>query len=160
LVDRARAAGVPVIHSVPAGDRRASGRGPVPYAKLTGLSAGAAAEAFVPQVEPLAGDTVLTARKYSAFARTRLDGRLRELERDQVVILGLYARAGVLMTAGDAWAQDLEAFVVADAVADMTPGSHEFALEWVADTCGAVTATDRVVAAFGTRHSVTEAEAV
>ncbi|MFJ4790215.1 isochorismatase family protein [Streptomyces sp. NPDC088794] len=160
LVDRARAAGVPVIHSVPAGDRRASGRGPVPYTRLTGLSAGAAAEAFVPQVEPLAGDTVLTARKYSAFARTRLDGRLRELERDQVVILGLYARAGVLMTAGDAWAQDLEAFVVADAVADMTPGSHEFALEWVADTCGAVTATDRVVAAFGTRHSVTEAEAV
>ncbi|MGI5452286.1 isochorismatase family protein [Streptomyces sp. CA-249302] len=157
LVAAAREAGVPVIHSVPAGERRATGRGPVPYARLSGPSTGAEGEAFAAQAEPLAGDTVLTARKYSAFARTRLDGRLRELERDQVVILGLYARAGVLMTAGDAWAQDLEAFVVADAVADLSAGGHEFALEWVADTCGAVTATDRVVSVFGADHSAAEA---
>ncbi|WP_428933993.1 isochorismatase family protein [Streptomyces sp. ACT015] len=157
LIDGARAAGVPVIHSVPAGVRRATGRGPVPYARLVAPVAGADAEAFVDRVEPRAGDTVLTARKYSAFARTRLDGRLRELERDQVVILGLYARAGVLMTAGDAWAQDLEAFVVADAVADLCAGHHEFALEWVADTCGAVTATDRVAAAFDAGHPAAEA---
>ncbi|MEU6139701.1 isochorismatase family protein [Streptomyces sp. NPDC047081] len=157
LVAAAREAGVPVIHSVPAGERLAAGRGPVPYARLSGASAGAEGEAFVAQAQPRAGDTVLTARKYSAFARTRLDGRLRELERDQVVILGLYARAAVLMTAGDAWAQDLEAFVVADAVADLSAGGHEFALEWVADTCGAVTATDRVVTVFGADHSTAEA---
>jgi isochorismate hydrolase len=126
-------------------------------AKPAGPWPGAQAEAFAAQVEPRAGDTVLTSRKYSAFTRTRLDGRLRELERDQVVILGLHARAGVLMTAADAWAQDLEAFVVADAVANLSAGGHEFALEWVADTCGAVTATDRVTAAFGTDHSAAEA---
>ncbi|MEW2407919.1 isochorismatase family protein [Streptomyces griseoviridis] len=157
LIDGARAAGVPVIHSVPAGVRRAGGRGPVPYARLLAPSAGEDAEAFVARVEPLAGDTVLTARKYSAFARTRLDGRLRELERDQVVVVGLHARAGVLMTAADAWVRDLEAFVVADAVADVTAGHHEFTLEWVADTCGAVTATDRVAAAFDADRAAAEA---
>ncbi|MFJ8331870.1 isochorismatase family protein [Streptomyces sp. NPDC094437] len=157
LIETARAAGVPVIHSVPAGVRRAGGRGPVPYARLVDPATGTDAEGFAAQAEPRTGDTVLTSRKYSAFARTRLDGRLRELERDQVVILGVHARAGVLMTAADAWAQDLEAFVVADAVADVSAGHHEFALEWVADTCGTVIATDRVAAAFGVGHTAAEA---
>ncbi|MEV7000986.1 hypothetical protein AB0N62_25315 [Streptomyces sp. NPDC093982] len=62
------------------------------------------------------------------------------------------------MTAADAWVQDLEPFVVADAVADASAGSHEFALEWVADTCGVVTSTDRVVAVLD--PAVPAAEAV
>ncbi|MFI6012734.1 isochorismatase family protein [Streptomyces sp. NPDC051243] len=135
LVSAAHTAGVPVIHS----------------AHRDG-------EAFAEQVAPRTGDAVLTARKHSAFARTRLDSRLRDLKRDQVVIAGLFARVDVLMTAADAWVQDLEPFVVADAVADTSAGAHEFALEWVADTCGAVTSTDRVAAAFD--PAVPAAEAV
>ncbi|MFE4581839.1 isochorismatase family protein [Streptomyces chartreusis] len=144
LVNAAHAAGVPVIHSVPAGER-----GPATYVRRSGAPDDRDGEAFADQVEPRTGDAVLTARKHSAFARTRLEGRLRDLRRDQVVIAGLFARVGVLMTAADAWVQDLEPFVVADAVADASAGSHGFALEWVADTCGAVTSTDRVVTVFG-----------
>lgn len=153
LVDAAHAAGVPVIHSVPAGER-----GPAPTGRLSGPPAGKDGEEFAEQVMPRIGDTVLTARKYSAFARTRLESRLRDLKRDQVVVVGLFARVGVLMTAADAWVEDLEPFVVADAIADVSAGSHEFALEWVADTCGAVTSTDRVVAVFD--PAVPTAEAV
>lgn len=153
LVDVAHAAGVPVIHSVPAAER-----GPAPTGRPSGPPADRNGEAFAEQVMPRTGDTVLTARKHSAFARTRLDSRLRDLKRDQVVITGLFARIGVLMTAADAWAQDLEPFVVADAVADVSAGRHEFALEWMADTCGAVTSTDRVVAVFD--PAVPAAEAV
>ncbi|NUP18273.1 MAG: isochorismatase family protein [Streptomyces sp.] len=153
LVSAAHAAGVPVIHSVPAGER-----GPALYVRRPVAPADRDGEAFAEQVEPRSGDAVLTARKHSAFARTRLDGRLRDLKRDQVVIAGLFARVGVLMTAADAWVQDLEPFVVADAIADASSGSHGFALEWVADTCGAVTSTDRVVALFG--PAVPTAEAV
>ncbi|GAA4059919.1 hypothetical protein GCM10022233_36330 [Streptomyces shaanxiensis] len=143
LVNAAHAAGVPVVHSVPAGER-----GPAPTGRPSGRPADKDGEVFAEQVMPRIGDTVLTARKYSAFARTRLDSRLRELRRDQVVVVGLFARVGVLMTAADAWVEDLEPFVVADAIADVSAGTHEFALEWVADTCGAVTSTDRVAAAF------------
>ena len=149
LVNAAHAAGVPVIHSVPAGER-----GPATYVRRSGVPDDRDGEAFADQVEPRTGDAVLTARKHSAFARTRLEGRLRDLRRDQVVIAGLFARVGVLMTAADAWVQDLEPFVVADASA----GSHGFALEWVADTCGAVTSTDRVATVFG--HVAPAAEAV
>lgn len=144
LVDAAHVAGVPVVHSVPAGER-----GPVTCVRRSGAPDDRDGEAFAEQVEPRTGDAVLTARKHSAFARTRLEGRLRDLRRDQVVIAGLFARVGVLMTAADAWVRDLEPFVVADAVADASAGSHGFALEWVADTCGAVTSTDRVVTVFG-----------
>jgi bifunctional isochorismate lyase/aryl carrier protein len=156
LVRAAHAAGVPVIHSVPAVER-----GPALYVRRPAGTDGPAdrdGEAFAEQVEPRTGDAVLTARKHSAFARTRLDSRLRDLKRDQVVITGLFARVGVLMTAADAWVQDLEPFVVADAVADASAGSHEFALEWVADTCGVVTSTDRVVAVLD--PAVPAAEAV
>ncbi|MFC8244977.1 isochorismatase family protein [Streptomyces chartreusis] len=144
LVDAAHVTGVPVVHSVPAGEH-----GPVTHVRRCGVPDDRDGEAFAEQVEPRTGDAVLTARKHSAFARTRLEGRLRDPRRDQVVIAGLFARVGVLMTAADAWVRDLEPFVVADAIADASAGSHEFALEWVADTCGAVTSTDRVVTVFG-----------
>lgn len=153
LVRAARTAGIPVIHSVPAGER-----GPALYARPAGPPADKDGEAFAEQVAPRTGDAVLTARKHSAFARTRLESRLRDLKRDQVLIVGLFARVGVLMTAADAWVQDLEPFVVADAVADVSAGRHEFALEWVADTCGAVTSTDRVAATL--EPAVPAAEAV
>ncbi|MFH0518101.1 isochorismatase family protein [Streptomyces sp. M41] len=155
LVSVAHAAGVPVIHSVPAGERGAAS-----YVQQSGAPADGDGEAFAAQVEPRTGDTVLTTRKHSAFARTRLDSRLRDLERDQVVITGLFARVGVLMTAADAWVQDLEPFVVADAIADLSAGSHEFALEWVADTCGTVTSTGRVLEVFEPAVPVATAAAV
>jgi len=97
LVNAAHAAGVPVIHSVPAGER-----GPATYVRRSGVPDDRDGEAFADQVEPRTGDAVLTARKHSAFARTRLEGRLRDLRRDQVVIAGLFARVGVLMTAAGA----------------------------------------------------------
>lgn len=153
LVEAAHTAAVPVIHSVPAVDR-----GPAPTGRPSVVPADKDGEAFTEQVMPRIGDTVLMSRKYSAFTRTRLDSRLRELSRDQVVVVGLFARVGVLMTAADAWGEDLEPFVVADAIADVSAGTHKFALEWVADTCGAVTSTDRVAAAFD--PAVPAAEAV
>jgi isochorismate hydrolase len=152
LVSAAHAAGVPVIHSVPAGDR-----GPVPHVRLSGPPADRDGDAFAEQVEPRTGDAVLTSRKHSAFARTRLDGRLRDLKRDQVVVVGLFARVGVLMTAADAWVQDLEPFVVADAIADASAEGHEFALQWVTDTCGSVLSTDRVAAVFDSVQPAAEA---
>ncbi|MET9832113.1 isochorismatase family protein [Streptomyces sp. NPDC006385] len=152
LMSAARAAGVPVIHSVPVRER-----GAALHVRQPGAPADGGGEAFAEEVEPRIGDAVLTARKHSAFARTRLDSRLRDLKRDQVVIAGLVARVGVMMTAADAWAQDLEPFVVADAVADHSAGGHEFALEWVADTCGAVTSTEGVVEIFTPAASTAEA---
>ncbi len=56
----------------------------------------------------------------------------------------MYAHIVVLMTACDAWVQDVQAFVVADAVADFSEREHRMALERAAGRCAVVTTTDRV----------------
>ncbi len=96
-------------------------------------------------VAPAAGDTVLTKWKYSAFVRTELESLIREPGRDQLVITGVYAHIGVLMSAADAWMRDIQAFVVADAVADFSRADHDMALRWAAGRCAVVTTTDALL---------------
>ncbi|MYU02575.1 isochorismatase family protein, partial [Streptomyces sp. SID8366] len=102
------------------------------------------AHAVVDVLRPEAGDTVLAAKRYSAFAGTRLRSRLKELGRDQVVVVGAAAHTDVMLTAADAWMQDLEAFVVADAVVDRTADDHTMAVRWLAATCATVILTESV----------------
>ncbi len=60
------------------------------------------------------------------------------------MVTGVYAHIGVLMTACDAWMSDVQAFVVADAVADFSEREHKMALEWAAGRCAVVTTTEQV----------------
>lgn len=48
------------------------------------------------------------------------------------------------MTACDGWTQDIQAFVVADVVADFSTGEHALALRWAAGKCAVVTRTRAV----------------
>ncbi|WP_155059476.1 isochorismatase family protein [Streptomyces blattellae] len=147
LTHSARSAGVPVVYVArapgPAGARKGA-PGPV----LPGPPAEAEVRAFADVVQPQAGDTVLTAKRYSAFAGTRLRARLNELGRDQLVVVGALARTDVLLTAADAWMQDLQPFVVIDAVVDTTAADHAMAVHWLAATCAAVTVTGPVADTF------------
>jgi bifunctional isochorismate lyase/aryl carrier protein len=49
------------------------------------------------------------------------------------------------MTACDAWMRDIQAFVVADAVADFGPDDHLQALRWAARSSARVTTADTVL---------------
>ncbi|MEU5798855.1 isochorismatase family protein, partial [Streptomyces sp. NPDC047813] len=151
LTETARCSGVPVVHVTRApGARSAGGEGPA-----RGMPTEADAHAVVDVLRPEAGDTVLAARRYSAFAGTRLRSRLKELGRDQVLVVGAAAHTDVLLTAADAWMQDLEAFVVADAVADRTADDHTMAVRWLAATCATVTLTESVRAELRDRTADT-----
>ncbi|WP_153812045.1 isochorismatase family protein [Streptomyces sp. SUK 48] len=161
LTETARCSGVPVVYvtRVP-GSRSAGGEGPgpvfpapVPLAPPTEADA----HAVVDVLRPEAGDTVLTAKRYSAFAGTRLRSRLKELGRDQVLVVGAAAHTDVLLTAADAWMQDPEAFVVADAVADRTADGHTMAVRWLAATSATVTLTESVRAELRGRTADTMA---
>ncbi|MFD5074303.1 isochorismatase family protein [Streptomyces sp. NPDC058371] len=154
LTRSARCAGVPVVYAVGAPGQRAGGAGHVVLEPPAETEARAVADV----VEPQAGDSVLTAKRYSTFVGTRLRARLKELGRDQLVVVGVGARTEVLLTAADAWMQDLEPFVVGDAVVDRTAADHAMALQWLAATCAAVAVTDSVVEAF--RGQRVDAEAV
>jgi bifunctional isochorismate lyase/aryl carrier protein len=104
--------------------------------------------AIVDALSPVRGDVVLEKHRYSAFQRGDFADRLRAAGRDQLVVTGIYAHIGCLLTAADAFMRDVEPFVVADAVADFSRRDHDAALAYVAGCCGAVTTTARVVAAL------------
>ncbi|MER5767148.1 isochorismatase family protein [Streptomyces sp. NPDC001985] len=144
LREEAERLGVPVVYTAQPGGQSAAERGLQQDFWGPGLPAGPWAAAIPEPVAPGPGDTVLTKWKYSAFVRTDLLERLRALGRDQVIVTGVYAHIGVLMTACDAWMRDVQAFVVADAVADFSERDHRMALEWAAGRCARVLPTDRV----------------
>ncbi|MDQ0792599.1 isochorismatase family protein [Streptomyces sp. B1I3] len=145
IIEACRRAGVPVVYSAQNGGQTPEERG----LQLDFWGPGAAddpeALAIPAAVAPVDGDTVLTKWKYSAFVRTRLEDVLRESGRDQLVVTGVYAHIGVLMSACDAWMRDIRAFVVADAVADFSREDHDMALRYAAGRCASVTTTDALL---------------
>jgi bifunctional isochorismate lyase/aryl carrier protein len=150
LRKEARRLGIPVVYSTQRGGQTPEQRG----LQLDFWGPGAAddpeALAVPAAVAPEPGDIMLTKWKYSAFVRTDLETRMRRWGRDQLVIVGVYAHIGVLMTACDAWMRDIRAFVVADAVADFSRADHDMALRWAAGRCAVVTTTDDLLATVGT----------
>ncbi|MEV7777125.1 isochorismatase family protein [Kitasatospora sp. NPDC088351] len=137
--------GIPVVYSAQPGGQSPAERGLQQDFWGPGIPDDPRAAAIADAVAPAGHDTVLTKWKYSAFVRTGLDELLREQGRDQLVITGVYAHIGVQATACDAWMRDIQAFVVADAVADFSEAEHRAALSWVAGRCGLVTTTDAVL---------------
>ncbi|MGW1076617.1 isochorismatase family protein [Streptomyces sp. NPDC002537] len=144
LKGRCERLGVPVVHTVQPGGQTPAERGLQQDFWGPGVPDDEHARAIAPAVAPTGHDTVLTKRKYSAFARTDLAGRLAAQGRDQLVVVGVYAHIGVMTTACDAWAHDVQPFLVADAVADFSAEDHAMALRWAAATCAVVTTTDRL----------------
>ncbi|MFE5812842.1 isochorismatase family protein [Streptomyces sp. NPDC056479] len=145
LADEARRLGIPVVYSAQTGGQSPQQRGLQRDFWGPGLPDDAHAQAIASAVAPHEGDTVLTKWKYSAFVRTELADLLAKDGRDQLVITGVYAHLGVNMTACDAWMRDIQAFVVADAVADFGPREHIEALNWAARSCAFVTTCDAVL---------------
>ena len=53
----------------------------------------------------------------------------------------MYAHIDCLMTASDAFAHDVQAFMIADALADFSLDYHRLALEYTAARCGVAVST-------------------
>nr|WP_279589709.1 isochorismatase family protein [Cellulomonas uda] len=145
LLGWARRSGVPVAYTAQPGSMSPQERGLLADVWGPGMRAVPDDRAVVDALAPRAQDWVLTKWRYSAFVRSPLLDRMREARRDQLVVCGVYAHVGVLMTAADAFQHDIQPFVVGDAIADFSLAYHRLALDWAADRCAVVTTTADVV---------------
>ncbi|MEV6276098.1 isochorismatase family protein [Nocardia sp. NPDC051832] len=136
-------AGIPVIYTMQPGDQHPSRRGILADFWGSGLESGPQAE-VVPELEPGPSDIQVTKWRYSAFQRTDLRELLNHYQRDQLIITGVYAHMGCMLSAAEAFMSDVRPFFALDATADFTREDHLMALNYVARRCGVVATTDQL----------------
>ncbi|MFF3330847.1 isochorismatase family protein [Streptomyces sp. NPDC002888] len=140
--------GVPVAYTAQPGGMTPLERGLLRDFWGPGMDADPERRRIVAPLAPGPDDIVLTKWRYSAFARTELHEVMTARGRDQLVVCGIYAHIGCLMTACDAFTRDVQPFMVADAVADFSLEDHLMALDWAAGKCAVTLSTGAVVAAL------------
>ncbi|AEF38594.1 isochorismatase family protein [Hoyosella subflava] len=140
---------VPVVYTAQPGDQHPADRALLADFWGPGLSDDPRETSIIHDLAPDPDDTLLTKWRYSAFIRTNLRDLMREWGRDQLVITGVYAHIGCLTTALDGFMQDVEIFLVSDAVADFSAREHNEALAYAAARCAVVLPTSGVDAALG-----------
>ncbi|MCC7106608.1 MAG: isochorismatase family protein [Chloroflexi bacterium] len=127
LLERARAAGVPVIY-VKGTDKTAADFGR--YAdKMPGLTVRGSvgthdSRDIVEEIAPMPGDPIVRKPKSSAFFRTNLPELLEELGVDTLLIAGCTTSGCVRLTAADAFQHDIKTAVIEECVYDRGQASH------------------------------------
>ena len=135
------AAGAPISYTAQPGGMSDEQRGLLKDFWGSGMTTEPYQRMIPPELGPTDSDVVLTKWRPSAFCRTELLSLMRRHGRDQLVICGVYAHVGILMTAHESFSNDIETFVVADAIADFTPEYHRMALTYASARCAVTVST-------------------
>ncbi|MGW3728943.1 isochorismatase family protein [Streptomyces sp. NPDC000851] len=141
LRQRCAALGIPVAYTAQPGGMTPHQRGLLADFWGPGMRTAPEHRRIVAPLQPAPGDWTFTKWRYSAFFNTDLLARIRATGRDQLLLCGVYAHVGVLMTAMDAFSHDIQPFLAADAVADFSAEHHRLALRYAAQRCAAVVTT-------------------
>lgn len=143
-------AGVPVVYTAQPGDQHPSRRGILADFWGRGLDSGRD-ENIIDELAPRPGDITVTKWRYSGFQRTDLRHLLAHHGRDQLIVIGVYAHMGCMISATEAFMMDVQPFFVADAVADFTREEHEMACSYVGKRAGRILNSRNVVDALRQR---------
>jgi bifunctional isochorismate lyase/aryl carrier protein len=141
--------GIPVVYSAQPGGQTPEQRGLLKDFWGPGVNAGNQQKQIVEDLTPSADDILLTKWRYSAFRKTELLDLLRQHGRDQLIICGIYAHIGCLQTASDAFMNDVQPFLVADALGDFSLSHHQMALNYASQLCAVTTTTQRLIEELG-----------
>ncbi|AJO59576.1 isochorismatase [Bacillus subtilis] len=137
--------GIPVVYTAQPGSQNPDDRALLTDFWGPGLNSGPYEEKIITELAPEDDDLVLTKWRYSAFKRTNLLEMMRKEGRDQLIITGIYAHIGCLVTACEAFMEDIKAFFVGDAVADFSLEKHQMALDYAAGRCAFTVMTDSLL---------------
>ncbi|MEV0530025.1 isochorismatase family protein [Streptomyces sp. NPDC050439] len=146
LRERCAALGVPVAYTAQPGGMSDAQRGLLKDFWGPGMRTAPEDRQVVDALAPAEHDRMFTKWRYSAFFRTDLLQWMREQGRDQLILCGVYAHVGVLATAVEAFTNDIQPFLVADATADFSQAHHRSALAYAAERCARVTTAKDVFA--------------
>ena len=141
LIDACHAQGIPVYYTAQPGDQSTEHRQLLTDFWGKGLAADPEIVQIIPSLKPTEKDTVLMKWRYSAFKKSDFEKRIKDAGRDQLVICGVYAHIGCLLTAAEAFMLDMQAFLVGDALADFSREEHEMALKYATGRCAKVVDT-------------------
>ncbi len=156
LVDLAHVAKVPVIYiglfttpesDSPAWNERLRRRGGDPAVEAALCRVGTRGVDFVGPL-PGPGDLVVRKTRYSGFAGTDLDARLKVLGVDTLVVAGLTTECCVGSTVADAFGRDYHVFLATDAIAAYERDLHEVSLKVMELNHAILTDTRAVAAAW------------
>ncbi|WP_189020762.1 isochorismatase family protein [Paenibacillus marchantiophytorum] len=142
---KCRELGIPVVYTAQPDNQTPEQRGLLFDFWGAGLNDKPEEKHIVTELAPLEGDIVLTKWRYSGFRKTNLAEIMQEQGRDQLIVTGIYAHIGCLMTACEAFMQDIQPFFVADAVADFSLDNHKMALNYAAQRCAVTLTTQDVL---------------
>ncbi|WP_336763065.1 isochorismatase family protein [Paenibacillus sp. USHLN196] len=138
--------GIPVVYSAQPGGQTPEQRGLQLDFWGAGIDGGPVQKEIVESLSPAPQDTFMTKWRYSAFQKTELLELMEQQGRDQLIVCGIYAHIGCLMTSSEAFMRDIQAFLVADAVADFSEEKHRMALTYAAERCAVTLTTERSIA--------------
>ncbi|MDO6525110.1 isochorismatase family protein [Motilimonas sp. 1_MG-2023] len=144
LKKQAKAAGIPVVYTA-----QPANQDPKDRALLTDFWGPGLNGDHTPVVATLApeqDDIEFVKWRYSAFKKTPLLEYMRENNKTQLIISGIYGHIGILSTALDAFMYDVQPFVIGDAIADFTRQDHLHTLNYVAGRAGSIKTLDQAVA--------------
>lgn len=140
--------GIPVIYTMQPGNQHPSRRGILADFWGSGMSEGVDTE-VITELRPDDRDIQVTKWRYSGFQRTDLRELLGYYNRDHLIVTGVYAHMGCMLSAAEAFMSDVRPFMALDATADFSREEHVMALNYVARRCGSVLNTADLLRQLG-----------
>ena len=132
IINKARKKNIPIIYSKDTHKENDPEFNNWPSHSLEGTEG----SEVIKELEPNPEDIIIEKKKFSSFRGTKLDERLKELEVDEIILVGVLSDICILHTAIDAYYRDYGIMVPEDCVATVSDEKQQFALNHIKNVLG------------------------